>query len=1487
MKKNGLEQDKWEFKSGKWLLLIFIFAAIILIVSGVFYLQNEKVVSSKQALKQLQNTSVLKGRQIEAWRRERLSDAREIAQSPFLQNAVFTWISRQGKNELKSEIQQRFQVVINNNPDCENILITDTNGQTLLSGNTGAPHDATTLAAKLVREVIKTNHEIFGDLYKNRQDSAIYADIACPIFNNQHEIAAVILFRLNTDVSLSPILKDLIYDSTTEESFLFEKAGDSVLYLTNLRNWPNAALSLTVPLTNIENPAVRAVNEGPGFYEGKGYHGQKVLEYIQPIHGSSWFLASKMDQNELYQPVHQRVKAISVILLLLFLCFSALLYLVITYRRKHFYMQLLEDERQQAAFKSHFEYVVKYANDIILLEDENLNIIEVNQRAQQTYQYRLDELLNMKITDLVAPEIRHQVETRLKNITERDGAIIESKHQCKDGSLFDVEISARIIEVNGRKFLHQVIRDITERKQSEIALAESEERFRTTLYSTGDAIITTDTNGHIRYMNPVAEGLTGWKEDEASGKPIREVFSIFNEDTREEVGNPVDKVLEKGMIVMLSNHTLLRSKNGIEIPIGDSGAPIRNAKGEIAGVVLVFRNQTHEREAQRKIRESEEKYRKAFQTSPDAVSINRMDGLYVEINEGFTNLTGFTREEVIGKFSTEIDIWAIPEDRQKLIAELKEKGFIENLESKFRCNDGSLKTSLMSANMITLNNEPHILSITRDISERNKADLSLRENKEKWQNLFNNSPDAIAIYQAVDNGDDFVFTDFNLTAQKTDNLSHDEVIGKRISELFPAADEVGLLDGFRNVWQTGKTECLNSTFYKDNRIEGWRENIIYKLNNGEIVAIYTDTTERELARKALSKSEEKFRKLFNDHAAVKLIIDPETGNIVEANKAASVFYGWTKLELTAMNLNQLNVLASKDIKNEIERALTNNQNFFEFEHRLKDGSIKDVAVFSSTIEIDGKNYLHSIVQDITNSRQAEKQLKLLGRAIDQNPVSIVITNINGDIQYVNPKFTEVTGYTYDEVIGENPRILQSGEHKPEFYKDLWNTILTGADWHGEFHNKKKNGEHFWESAVISPVFDDSGTISSFVAVKEDITEKKKNIQELIVAKEHAEESDRLKTAFLTNISHEIRTPMNGILGFSELLKMPGLSGDQQQEYIGIIKKSSERMLNIINDIVDISKIESGLMKVAIKEFNINEQTEYIYSFFNPRTERKAIRLICKNGLPDKDALITTDKEKVNAALINLVKNAIKFTESGSIEFGYTQKQGNQLPGQLETRNEFEFFVKDTGIGIPKDRQLAIFDRFVQADIADTKAYQGAGLGLSISKAYIEMLGGKIRVESEEGKGSVFYFSIPNYAKPEEKTVNPMNVSNEAITKIKKLKILIVEDDAVSEMLLSIALKAHNNNEVLKARSGDEAITLCRNNPDIDLVMMDIKMPVMDGHETTREIRKFNTEVIIIAQTAFGLARDRQKALAAGCNDYISKPIQKDVLQGLIEKYFMS
>ncbi len=261
---------------------------------------------------------------------------------------------------------------------------------------------------------------------------------------------------------------------------------------------------------------------------------------------------------------------------------------------------------------------------------------------------------------------------------------------------------------------------------------------------------------------------------------------------------------------------------------------------------------------------------------------------------------------------------------------------------------------------------------------------------------------------------------------------------------------------------------------------------------------------------------------------------------------------------------------------------------------------------------------------------------------------------------------------------------------------------------------------------------------SFLKEKSLQLQLKKESQDLLIAKHKAEESDRLKSAFLANMSHEIRTPMNGILGFSSLLSSPGLAQEDQQAYISIIQKSGDRMLNIIDEIMDISKIESGLMTMSIKEININEQVEYVYNLLKPQAETKGISFSFENGLPVETAVVNTDGEKFYAILSNLVKNAIKYTDRGWIKFGYDLRPAN--PGR-ETA-ELEFYVTDTGIGIPADRQHAIFERFIQADIDDVQARQGAGLGLYIAKSYIDMLNGRIWVESEPGKGSTFYFTLP-------------------------------------------------------------------------------------------------------------------------------------------------
>jgi len=398
----------------------------------------------------------------------------------------------------------------------------------------------------------------------------------------------------------------------------------------------------------------------------------------------------------------------------------------------------------------------------------------------------------------------------------------------------------------------------------------------------------------------------------------------------------------------------------------------------------------------------------------------------------------------------------------------------------------------------------------------------------------------------------------------------------------------------------------------------------------------------------------------------------------------------------------------------------------------------------------------------------------------------------------------------------------------------------------------------------------------------EIAEANKNLEfkveertrELVLAKEDAEKSDRLKSAFLANMSHEIRTPMNGILGFAELLKEPRLTGEEQLEFISIIEKSGARMLNIINDLIDISKVEAGEMKANISKTNINEQLEYTFSLFKSEVEYKGMSLSYRPFFSNKEAIIETDAEKLYAILSNLVKNAIKYSKRGSIEFGYNLKAG-----------ELEFFVKDNGIGIPLNRQKDIFNRFVQADIDDRMALQGAGLGLSISKAFVEILGGKIWVESEEGKGSVFYFTIPYTMVSETKiNFNEIDMENANPDKIKGLTILIAEDDEASDKLITLFLERRCR-KILHAKTGVEAIQVFQDYPEIGLILMDIKMPEMNGYEATRQIRFLNRDVVIIAQTSYGISGDRDKSLEVGCNDYISKPITREALLEVIIKHF--
>ncbi|MFC2121118.1 response regulator [Bacteroidota bacterium] len=400
----------------------------------------------------------------------------------------------------------------------------------------------------------------------------------------------------------------------------------------------------------------------------------------------------------------------------------------------------------------------------------------------------------------------------------------------------------------------------------------------------------------------------------------------------------------------------------------------------------------------------------------------------------------------------------------------------------------------------------------------------------------------------------------------------------------------------------------------------------------------------------------------------------------------------------------------------------------------------------------------------------------------------------------------------------------------------------------------------------------SSDISSITALLNkgwEILLRKRMEQELIKSKEKAEESDRLKSAFLANMSHEIRTPMNSIMGFSQLL-LNAKTEEKRNEFINIITSNGDQLLRLINDIIDISQIEAGIININNANININSILDNVYDIYNIKKKiiNEEIEIILLKGLPDNKAIFKTDSERLNQILINLMDNAYKFTLKGKIELGYNLKQDKGNNDYLE------FFVKDTGEGIEKSNQKKIFERFMREDSSTTRLVDGIGLGLTITKSIVNLMGGEIGIKSMPGQGSTFYFTIPNISNIVEK--EKIISSPEEVVDWRSKTILVAEDIDDSYFVIAKMLEK-TRAKIVRSKNGLEAIKICRKNNLIDLILMDVHMPKKDGYEATKEIKKFNPDLPIIAQTAYAISGDMNKAFEAGCDDYITKPINPKLL----------
>ena len=767
---------------------------------------------------------------------------------------------------------------------------------------------------------------------------------------------------------------------------------------------------------------------------------------------------------------------------------------------------------------------------------------------------------------------------------------------------------------------------------------------------------------------------------------------------------------------------------------------------------------------------------------------------------------------------------------------------------------------------------------------RKKSEAALLESEEKYRGLVEGSPDAIAIY--VD--DKIVFANRSSVAlMRASNV--EELIGRSVFEFVHPKFQKFVSTRMTEVTQSDKSiPVVEERFIRldgsEVEVEVKAIPVVYNRKNA-VQLIVRDITERKRAEEAIS----------NERTLLRTIIDLIPDAIyVKGSDGRKILANLKEVALSGKN-SEDEVIGKTDeelfpdreernFEEEDQLVLESGKSIIDIEGKLldKNGHLRWLLgskvplrnVQGEIIGIVGLNH------DITERKHTEEELLKLSRAVEQSPTAVIITNPKGDIEYVNNKFCEVTGYSKEEAIGQNPRVLKSGHQDQDFYKKLWATILSGKEWKGEFRNKKKNGELYWESALISPLVNKDEEITHFVAVKEDVTEKRKMIEELITAKEKAEEMNRLKSNFLANMSHELRTPLNGILGYSEVL-VSQLDSPVQTEMAEGIYQSGKRLSETLNFILDLSEAETNSIEVIAKDIAVVPLAKNSISLCSNDATKKNLQM--ETIIKDENILAHLDEHLFGRIIYSLIDNAIKFTDSGKISI--------EIGTEINSEQDWMYIkIKDTGIGIPENKINLIWDEFRQVSEGLNRSYEGAGLGLTISKKAVELMHGVITVESELGVGSIFTVKFPRVTVIPKKDeliigIQPKIIPQEKGTILQKELplVLCVEDDFVNRNIVKLFLK--NICVVETAEDGETAIQLATEKK-YDLFLMDINLGGgKNGMEVVREILKNEkySETPIVAVTAYAAQSDKKEFLAKGFTHYISKPFTKKELFSLLQE----
>ncbi|PKP29876.1 MAG: hypothetical protein CVT99_15495 [Bacteroidetes bacterium HGW-Bacteroidetes-16] len=1108
----------------------------------------------------------------------------------------------------------------------------------------------------------------------------------------------------------------------------------------------------------------------------------------------------------------------------------------------------------------------------IIIWDTSMIIKRFNRKFELLSGYDSDEVIGRKIDFLFPNEKIAATLELLKNHLDNEHEVAEIDILTKDNHIKTVLWnSSRILDEEGKNIIATISQDITSRRQAEMALRKSESHLRTLVNTIPDLIWLKDTNGLYLSCNPMFERFFGASEPEIIGKTDydfvdRNLADFFRKNDLKaiEAGKPTS-----------NEEWVTFADDGHRAFLDTIKSPIYDSDGTVLGILGIGRDITERKEAEDALLENEIKYRAFFENSMDAIFLTSPDGKTLSANQAACAMFGYSEDELI-KLGRSAIVDSSDSRLSVLLDERKLKGKARGEVTLLHKDRTRFPAEISSAIFKNQGGFELTSMIIRDITKRKLTEEALREREQLYRSLFENMLNGFAYCKMIfeeERPQDFIYLAVNNSFEIQTGLK--DVIGKKASEVIPGirkSDPI-LFELYGRVALTGKPETIE--IYVE-ALKMWFSISVYSPVNEHFVSIFDVITKRKNAEEVLRQSEAKFRNLINSLPDPVLVVDSK-GRIVYCNENTVNIFDYNIDEMLNRTMEDLipkhfrelhKTLRNEYISEPKSRAMGQGKELFA---QRKDGSEFPTEIMLEPVEINGNQFTLAIVRDITERKKIQNELKLQANLLNNVGQSVIATDLSGNVIYWNNAAEKMYGWSMAEVIGQNIIILTPTQSTREQAAELMKKLSEGESWTGEFIVKRKDGSSFPALVTDTPILDANGKLTGIIGISSDITERKRAEMELIEAKEKAEESDRLKTAFLNNVSHEIRTPLNAIVGFSGFLNDPDLKPENRQEFIDIILQSSDQLLAIIDDIMSIASVEAGQEKIQEDEVNINLVCNLLKEQFSSKAIEKNVTLNLKSGVSDDEAIVITDATKLTQILNNLVGNALKFTRKGYINYGYKIKD-----------SQLEFYVEDSGIGIDLDMQEIIFDRFRQIETTSTRNFGGSGLGLSISKAYVEMLGGKMWLTSEMGKGSVFYFTIPY------KNANPKKLPDIPSVKgldfeFKSTKTVLIAEDEISNFILLKEMLSNSGITMIRAVNGLEAVKLCQSNPNIDLVLMDIKMPEMDGYEATKRIKEFRPDLPIIAQTAYITEADRIKALACGCSDYISKPISKQLLLSKINE----